>query len=99
VLTRSQPSGDSSGTPNLAVGAFVLLGIAMLDRAGFEFVNGFHDTANTVTTVTYTHSLRPSATVSPADDDVSGGGAENSCTGLSSRTASSNAACASRNRR
>jgi PiT family inorganic phosphate transporter len=43
----------------LAVGAFVLLGIALLIALGFEFVNGFHDTANAVATVIYTHSLPP----------------------------------------
>ena len=26
---------------------------------GFEFVNGFHDTANAVATVIYSHSLKP----------------------------------------
>src|SRR5205823_1481881 len=36
---------------------FVLLGIALLIALGFEFVNGFHDTANAVATVIYTHSL------------------------------------------
>jgi len=36
---------------------FVLLGIALLVALGFEFVNGFHDTANAVATVIYTHSL------------------------------------------
>jgi len=34
-----------------------LLGIALLIALGFEFVNGFHDTANAVATVIYTHSL------------------------------------------
>src|SRR6185436_8033462 len=29
----------------------------------FEFVNGFHDTANAVATVIYTHSLRPGIAV------------------------------------
>jgi inorganic phosphate transporter, PiT family len=38
---------------------FVLLGIALLVALGFEFVNGFHDTANAVATVIYTHSLEP----------------------------------------
>jgi hypothetical protein len=33
------------GEHDLAVGAFVLLGIALLIALGFEFVNGFHDTA------------------------------------------------------
>lgn len=38
---------------------FILLGIALLVALGFEFVNGFHDTANAVATVIYTHSLPP----------------------------------------
>jgi PiT family inorganic phosphate transporter len=39
--------------------AYLLLGIALLIALGFEFVNGFHDTANAVATVIYTHSLEP----------------------------------------
>jgi PiT family inorganic phosphate transporter len=42
-----------------SVTAYVLLGIALLAALGFEFVNGFHDTANAVATVIYTHSLEP----------------------------------------
>jgi PiT family inorganic phosphate transporter len=38
---------------------YFLLGIALLIALGFEFVNGFHDTANAVATVIYTHSLEP----------------------------------------
>jgi PiT family inorganic phosphate transporter len=34
---------------------FLALGLAL----GFEFVNGFHDTANAVATVIYTHTLEP----------------------------------------
>jgi PiT family inorganic phosphate transporter len=48
-----------AGEETLAVGAFVMLGIALLIALGFEFVNGFHDTANAVATVIYTHSLPP----------------------------------------
>jgi inorganic phosphate transporter, PiT family len=48
---------DRSGAQPLAIGAFVLLGIALLIALAFEFVNGFHDTANAVATVIYTHSL------------------------------------------
>jgi len=33
--------------------------ISLLMAFGFEFVNGFHDTANAVTTVIYTHTLKP----------------------------------------
>jgi PiT family inorganic phosphate transporter len=47
----------SAGTQPLAIGAFVLLGAALLIALGFEFVNGFHDTANAVATVIYTHSM------------------------------------------
>ena len=36
---------------------FVLLGVALVTALGFEFVNGFHDTANAVATVIYTHAL------------------------------------------
>lgn len=43
----------------LAIGVFALLGLALLIALGFEFVNGFHDTANAVATVIYTHSLPP----------------------------------------
>jgi PiT family inorganic phosphate transporter len=42
---------------------FLLLGVALLIALGFEFVNGFHDTANAVATVIYTHSLPPSFAV------------------------------------
>ena len=42
---------------------YVLLAIALLIALGFEFVNGFHDTANAVATVIYTHSLEPNIAV------------------------------------
>lgn len=42
---------------------FVLLGVALFVALGFEFVNGFHDTANAVATVIYTHSLPAQAAV------------------------------------
>ena len=54
---------DAAHTPPVATGAFVLLGIALLIALGFEFVNGFHDTANAVATVIYTHSLQPHVAV------------------------------------
>ena len=54
---------SASATPPLAIGVFVLLGVALLIALGFEFVNGFHDTANAVATVIYTHSLPAQAAV------------------------------------
>ena len=42
---------------------FVLLGLALLVALGIEFVNGFHDTANAVATVIYTHSMEPHVAV------------------------------------
>ncbi len=38
---------------------FLLLFISLFCACAFEFVNGFHDTANAVATVIYTNSLRP----------------------------------------
>ena len=48
-----------TGVPVRAMLPFVLLGVALLIALAFEFVNGFHDTANAVATVIYTHSLPP----------------------------------------
>jgi inorganic phosphate transporter, PiT family len=42
---------------------YILLFVALLIALGFEFVNGFHDTANAVATVIYTHSLPADAAV------------------------------------
>jgi PiT family inorganic phosphate transporter len=58
-FTANGLMGDmaSAGTKPLAIGAFVLLGAALIIALGFEFVNGFHDTANAVATVIYTHSM------------------------------------------
>jgi PiT family inorganic phosphate transporter len=55
---------DAAGTPPLAIGVFIMLGLALLIALGFEFVNGFHDTANADATVIYTHSLQPQVAVS-----------------------------------
>jgi PiT family inorganic phosphate transporter len=52
----------TAGTP-LAIMAILFLGAALLIALGFEFVNGFHDTANAVATVIYTHSLPPMVAV------------------------------------
>jgi len=46
-----------------AAAPFILLGVAMLIALGFEFVNGFHDTANAVATVIYTRTLPPNVAV------------------------------------
>ncbi|MDO6414979.1 inorganic phosphate transporter [Sphingomonas sp. BIUV-7] len=43
----------------LAIGAFSFLTLALIIALAFEFVNGFHDTANAVATVIYTHSMPP----------------------------------------
>jgi PiT family inorganic phosphate transporter len=42
---------------------FILLFICILCACAFEFVNGFHDTANAVATVIYTNSLKPTTAV------------------------------------
>jgi PiT family inorganic phosphate transporter len=55
----SQLWGDLSVVHNPTIFPYILLGVALLIALGFEFVNGFHDTANAVATVIYTHSLEP----------------------------------------
>ena len=54
---------DLSLVHQASVFPYVLLGLALLIALGFEFVNGFHDTANAVATVIYTHSLEPHVAV------------------------------------
>ena len=53
----------STGSGPTTMLPFILLGVALLIALGFEFVNGFHDTANAVATVIYTHSLPPNVAV------------------------------------
>ena len=54
---------DLSNVTVVSLWPYVLLGVALLIALGFEFVNGFHDTANAVATVIYTHSLDPNIAV------------------------------------
>ena len=56
-------ANDLSRVHNLSGWPYILLGLALLIALGFEFVNGFHDTANAVATVIYTHSLDPHVAV------------------------------------
>jgi PiT family inorganic phosphate transporter len=46
-----------------SVWPYLLLALALFIALSFEFVNGFHDTANAVATVIYTHSLDPNIAV------------------------------------
>jgi len=57
------PSMHAILDEGLSPGRAVLLLACILIAFGFEFVNGFHDTANAVATVIYTHSLRPRVAV------------------------------------
>ena len=52
-----QLSADLAHVPALGLYTVVLLATALLIALGFEFVNGFHDTANAVATVSYTNAL------------------------------------------
>jgi PiT family inorganic phosphate transporter len=56
-------AGDLGNIVIVSAWPYVLLGVALLIALGFEFVNGFHDTANAVATVIYTHSLDPNIAV------------------------------------
>jgi inorganic phosphate transporter, PiT family len=50
---------DLESAPAGAFLPYLGLAAALFIALGFEFVNGFHDTANAVATVIYTHTLEP----------------------------------------
>nr|WP_235985087.1 inorganic phosphate transporter [Acinetobacter baretiae] len=52
-----QLHSDLSSVPPLSLYSVILLSTALFIALGFEFVNGFHDTANAVATVIYTNAL------------------------------------------
>ena len=59
IYTGVSIARDMGTVHSTSIFPFLLLGVALLTALGFEFVNGFHDTANAVATVIYTHSLEP----------------------------------------
>jgi len=63
IYIVNQLAGDLSPVHTATIFPYFLLGIALLIALGFEFVNGFHDTANAVATCIYTHSLEPHVAV------------------------------------
>jgi len=54
---------DLNSVTVTSIWPYLLLGLALFIALSFEFVNGFHDTANAVATVIYTHSLEPNIAV------------------------------------
>src|SRR5262245_21559179 len=63
IYVASQLLSDLATVRAPSVFPYLLLGVALFVALGFEFVNGFHDTANAVATVIYTNSLEPHAAV------------------------------------
>jgi PiT family inorganic phosphate transporter len=59
IYVGTQLIGDLVDVRDARILPYLLLGLALFVALGFEFVNGFHDTANAVATVIYTHSLSP----------------------------------------
>ncbi len=59
IYIATRLTKDLSVVHNASIFPYILLGTALLIALAFEFVNGFHDTANAVATVIYTHSLEP----------------------------------------
>lgn len=57
VYIGFQLAADLSHVPALSLYSVILLATALFIALGFEFVNGFHDTANAVATVIYTNAL------------------------------------------
>jgi PiT family inorganic phosphate transporter len=56
-------SSDAAGVLDSVPWHLVLLGLALAIAFAFEFINGFHDTANAVATVIYTRALTPNRAV------------------------------------
>ena len=56
-------SRDMKTVTVTSIWPYLLLALALLIALGFEFANGFLDTANAVATVIYTHSLDPTTAV------------------------------------
>ena len=48
---------------HLSLQSQIFFALALFVAFAFEFVNGFHDTANAVTTVIYTKTLKPTPAV------------------------------------
>jgi len=63
AYSGQQMALDLSVATSMEALPYIILGVALLIALGFEFVNGFHDTANAVATVIYTNSLPPSLAV------------------------------------
>ena len=59
IYIGTKLSADLSIVHSASIFPYILLGLALMIALGFEFVNGFHDTANAVATVIYTNSLPP----------------------------------------
>ncbi len=47
----------------MTIGLMILIGACLLLACSFEFINGFHDSANAVATVIYTNTLKPTYAV------------------------------------
>jgi PiT family inorganic phosphate transporter len=63
IYTGIHLADDLSVVRDTRAYPYILLGVALLIALGFEFVNGFHDTANAVATVIYTNSMSPNFAV------------------------------------
>lgn len=63
IYVGVQLNHDLTIIPSGTATSYFLLATALLIALGFEFVNGFHDTANAVATVIYTRSLPASFAV------------------------------------
>ncbi|MEY4925655.1 MAG: hypothetical protein RI894_91 [Bacteroidota bacterium] len=62
-VAQTPPAEDKGGLFGLGMAMSILLVLCLLLVCGFEFVNGFHDTANAVATVIYTNTLKPQTAV------------------------------------
>ena len=59
IYTIISLANDLQAERGTSIYPYLLLGVALFVALAFEFVNGFHDTANAVATVIYTHTMEP----------------------------------------
>jgi len=60
---RISPMSFFDAVAELPTLTVLMFGVALVVAFAFEFINGFHDTANAVTTVIYTRTLQPTPAV------------------------------------
>src|SRR5438105_13024245 len=63
IHARTSPTSSRASSSSMPDGTALLLGLTVIVALGFDFTNGFHDTANAVATTVGTRAMTPRAAV------------------------------------